>query len=200
MMDFLEWVGYWVIAFGISTVEWIQRTTEYAGNFFFKSRELFNTVWGRLCSLTDATTYNWVLAAIAFAQKLGEIWEYRYFWVEEVFHELLTKLRQITTIWWARVNTVFNEKWEWVHDWFTDWVEYTTWLLNNYKPRIHLAFVTDWPKLNWLIVERFVDLFNAIEPHVAGWRTFAEDPAQGIWDFVKPRLQELGAGFLVDLW
>lgn len=198
--DLLDWIGYWTVAFGLSAVEWLQRTTEWAGNFFLKARELYNTLWGKLHDLADPTTYQWIKAAIALVQKIGEIFEYRYFWVEEIFTDLVTRWRQALVIWWERLVETFDTHWPWLSKWLRDWIQYATWFFDNHQLKLDFVFVTDWPKLTWLMIDRFEDLFGAFEGHIEGWRTFADDPATAIWNWVKPRLQELAANWMVELW
>jgi hypothetical protein len=200
MQEFLDWVAFWTVAWGITAVQWLQHTTEWAGTMFLKARELYNTLWGRLSDLASVTVYNRILAANALAAKIGEVWGYGYFWVEEVFHELIFKLRQVTVLWWTRLVFLFNTMWAAVDEWWTDWVAYATWLFKNHKLKINLLFVDDWLRVVWLVVDRFEDLHGIIESHLNGWRTFIDDPAQALWDWVKPKLQNLVATYLVELW
>jgi hypothetical protein len=80
--------------------------------------------------------------------------------------------------WWESVRTVF-----YVH------------------PEKILYVLTDgWLRYVWLVIDRWEDLYGVIEEHLEGWRTFVEDPAQALWSWIEPKLQQLAAEFLVKVW
>lgn len=199
-MDLFELLSYWLARFGQTLGGWVARTAQWAGDWYEKAYSLYDTNWGRISWYTSHTIFYRLDAAMHLVMTITAIFDYPYFWVEEVYNNIVFWWRQIAVFWPTRLMLLFEDKWTWAETWYTDWIQYVTWLLDNHKPKIHAIFSTDWLKVNWLVLERWTDIFNVIEPHVAGWRTFAEDPAQGIWDFVKPRLQGLVANYLVELW
>lgn len=198
--DVVDWITYWTTAWGLTAAGWLARTTQWAGDWYIRAVALYTRMWGRLVNLTDFFQYNWIQAAIKLVQAVNDVWGNRFFWLQDLYVNLVTRWRQTFVDWWYRLVEVFDTNWSWVHKWYTDWVKYVTWLFDNYKERIHYALVTDWPKLWWLIAERFEDLHNIFEFHLPGWKTFIDDPGQAIWDWLKPRLQGLVSEFLVEIW
>lgn len=198
--EFLEWVEYWTVRWGLTGPGWLARTAEWAGAWYVKAVKLYTSIWGRLDNLTTSQTYNWIQAAIKLVQTLNDVWGNRYAWFQDLYVNLVTRWRQTFVDWWDRLVVILDTKWTWVEAWFTDWVEYGTWLFDNHKLKINYVFETDWKKLWWVIGERFEDLHNVFEFNLVGWKVFIDDPGQAIWDWLKPRLQQLVAEFLVELW
>jgi hypothetical protein len=106
-------------------------------------------------------------------------------WIEELDitfgHDRLTliwSLRSLIFDWWDNVYTVFE-----LH------------------PEKILYLLTDgWLRYVWLVIDRWEDLYGVIEEHLEGWRTFVDDPAQALWEWIEPKLQRLAAEFLVKVW
>lgn len=198
--DFLEWISYWTGAWAISAVEWLQRTTQYAGDFFFKSWELYRNMYGTLLWLVTTGVRVALEWSIAWADKARELFEFRYMFVTDLMVDLFEKLVKVCRDWWTRETRVFTTWWEWVNEWFNGWVQFLVPLLEDHKVKILYGLTDGWPKVWWFINDRWTTLFGSIEGHIGGWETFVDDPAQAIWDWVEPRLQELGAKFLVKVW
>jgi hypothetical protein len=100
-------------------------------------------------------------------------------------------------IWFGDVGTsIFVNLYMLLFDWWES--IYTVFYLH---PQKILYVLTDgWLRYVWLVIDRWEDLYGVIEEHLAGWRTFAEDPAQALWSWIEPKLQQLAAEFLVKVW
>lgn len=100
---------------------------------------------------------------------------------------------------------------QWVGTWADTWFRRIDYLVSGWWETIETVFefhpekllylvTTGWLKYCWYVIDRWEDLFGIVEEHLEGWRTFVDDPAQALWDWVEPRLQELTAAFLVKVW
>jgi len=198
--DFLEWISYWTAAWAISAVEWLQRTTQYAGQFFFKSVTLFETWFGSISWwVSERIRY-----AVDFEQtlliKLYELLMVSWEKAKKLWTDWYSRIMYLAVHWYSRISKLCTGWWEWVEEWFDGWVQFLVPLMEEHKEKILYGLTEGWPKVWWFINDRWVTLFGTIEGHIDGWQTFVDDPAQALWDWVEPKLQELTAGFLVRLW
>lgn len=198
--DFLDWLSYWTVRWAISAVEWIQRTTLYAGRWFWKCFPLFDEWWGAISFYVQ----EWIRFPVDFGQtliiKLYKLLMEQWDRVQNLVQTWYMVLQTWIEEWRERIRRVFSTWWEWVSLWFSEWCEFFVRLFEEHREKIVYCLTEGWPRIVWFVIDRFELLFADIEGHLSGWETFVDDPAKALWDWFEPRAQELVADFLVRVW
>lgn len=197
---FLEWLDYWTGVWGIRAVQWIQYTAQWAGRWATKARLLYDDMWARLSWLVEDYARVAVDWSGAWANRARELFGWRYRNINELMVNLFDKIFVVTGDWWSHLKTLSKDWWFWEREWFQFSGPVLIPLFEDHKTKIVFGLTEGWPKVWWFINDRWVTLFGTIEGHIEGWQTFVDDPAQALWDWVEPKLQGLGAGWLVKLW
>jgi len=173
----------YLIVDGYGTAEYIifgirSRITKILDTLWERTDRLIDTWWDRI---------QWIL---------DTIWTP----IEALFGPWWARVEAIFGPWWVRVSAIVDDWWILIDDWFTNWCRFFVDLFNTHKTKIIYCLTDGWPKVLWFIMDRFDLIFDALERHTEGWKLFVEDPAQALWEWVEPELQELTAKFLVRLW
>ena len=198
--DLLDWLSYWTGKWAISAVQWLQRTTQFAGQMYFNAVYVLGYWYGAI----KFYSLEYIRYAVSFEGslivKLHELLMVNWERAQKLWTVWYSRIMYLAVHWYSKISKIVTGWWEWVEEWFNGWVQFLVPLLEEHKTKILYGLTEGWPKVWWFINDRWVTLFGTIEGHIEGWQTFVDDPAQAIWDWVEPRLQELGAGWLVKLW
>jgi len=198
--DILDWITYWTAVWTISAVEWLQRTTQFAGQMFFNAIYVLGQWFGAI----RFYVLEYIRYAVEFKGtliiKLHELLMVNWEKAQKLWGEWYDPLYRLIVTWSKKIYYFFENWWKWVEEWFDGWVQFLVPLLEEHKVKILYSLTEGWPKVWWFINDRWVTLFGTIEGHIEGWQTFVDDPAQALWEWVEPKLQELTAGWLVRLW
>lgn len=220
--EWLDWLEHWTSALAISAWDWLIRTIQFAADWYHKAWILFYSWWGVVefyvlgFMQLAQRAINWWLEKIhnlfehwwTRIQQFFEDWWgrattlYADWWskLTELLIQWWDRLWQLLDSWWTRYLKVFGDWWELITKWFEDWCVFFVDLFEEHREKIVYCLTEGWPKVWWFVHDRFELIFQDFENNIEGWGMFVSDPAQAIWDWVEPRIEELTADFLSRVW